>query len=77
MTNPVTQSTRDAPSPTAREYADDWEMEVIQPLRQVKDHLHWLAVIRRKRTAEWFEVMVGGLLKMAYDYKGRLARGEE
>ncbi len=77
MTNPVSQSPNTTPNPSNREYADDWEEMVIAPLQQIEDHLHWLAVIRRKKTAGWFEMMVHSLRHMAYDYKGRLARGEE
>lgn len=76
-TNPVTQSTRDAPNPSAREYADDWKENVLEPLQGIRDHVHWLSVIRRKKTAGWFEDLLNALLRMAYDYEGRLARGEE
>lgn len=75
--NSVTKSPNEHPSPSAREYADDWNENVIEPLQKIRDHLYWLAVIRRKPTASWFEMMVKTLLRMAIEYKGRLARGEE
>lgn len=77
MTSPVSRNPNEYPNPSAREYADDWEKNVLAPLQQIRDHLHWLAVIRQKKTAAWFERLVNSLLQMGYDYKGRLARGEE
>src|SRR5206468_3766739 len=68
VVNAVSKSPNEVPNPSRSEYANDWQENVIDPLIQMKDHLHWLAVVRRKRTARWFEIAIEGVLRMAYDY---------
>lgn len=75
--NSVSKSPNEAPNPSAREYADDWQETVIEPLRQMRDHLHWLSVIRRKRAADDMLTLVEALLVVARRTEDRLARGEE
>lgn len=58
-----------------RERADEFEEKVIAPLRTARDHCHWLA-IHRHRSAAMLEAVLDAALRMSYEIKGRLARGE-
>ena len=60
-----------------RARADYFQETCIEPLRQARDHAHWLSVMRRSATAKLLEGVLEAALRMAYHLKGQLARGDE
>lgn len=62
---------------SGRQEADEFRAQVTEPLRTARDHCHWHAVHRGRKTAGFIEGLLEAVLRISYAFEGILARGEE